>query len=113
MPQKQYIRFGRIPEDKISKQHKGDQILRHEKGVSVWNCAMVNDVPFPLLPDKASESTMADYFYMLMGNRRVFLVTGTELKEKGSAGEPLLGDDIRIVKEYTDDYEYLKRIHTK
>ena len=110
---KQYIRFGNIPEDKISKAYRSDVILRCEAGVSVWNCAFVNDVPFPLLPDNASESAMADYFYMLFGNKPVYLVEGTELEEKGSAGEPLLGKDIRIVREYTDDYEYLKKIHRR
>ena len=53
---------------------------------------------------------MADYFYFLLGNKPVYLVTGTELKERGSANEPLLGNDIKIIKEYTDDYEYLKSI---
>ena len=107
---KSYLRFGNIPKDKMSKVHRSDAILRNEAGVSVWNCAFVNDVPFPLLPDKASEAAMADYFYMLLGNKPVYLVTGTELKERGSANEPLLGNDIKIVKEYTDDYEYLKSI---
>ena len=107
---KSYLRFGNIPEDKISKVHRSDAVIRNEAGVSVWNCAFVNDVPFPLLPDHASESAMADYFYFLFGNKPVYLVTGTELKERGSANEPLLGDDIKIIKEYTDDYKYLKSI---
>lgn len=107
---KSYLRFGDIPEDKISKVHRSDAIIRNEAGVSVWNCAFANDVPFPLLPDNANESAMADYFYCLLGNKPVYLVAGTELKERGSANEPLLGHDIKIVKEYTDDYEYLKSI---
>ena len=107
---KSYLRFGNIPEDKVSKVHRSDAIIRNEAGVSVWNCAFVNDVPFPLLPDNANESAMADYFYFLLGNKPVYLVTGTELKERGSANEPLLADDIEIIKEYTDDYEYLKGI---
>ena len=110
---KQYIRFGYIPIDHLSKIHRSDAILGEEKGVSVWNCAFVNDVPFPLLPENASEDAMADYFYMLFGNKPVYLVEGTELEEKGSAGEPLLGKDICIINEYTDDYEYLKRIHNE
>lgn len=107
---KQYIRFGNIPEDFHSKARRSDEIIRIEKGVSVWNCIFVNDVPFPLLPDNSSEDTLADYFYMLLGNRRVFLVTGTELSEKGSANEPLLDSDIAIIKEVTEDYDYLKSI---
>lgn len=110
---KVYLRFGHIPTDLKSKAHRGDGILREEKGVSVWNCTFVNDVPFPILPNNPTESCMADYFYMLFGNKPVYLVKGTELQDVGSAGEPLLGTDITIVKEYTDDYEYLKTIHRK
>ena len=108
---KQYIRFGKIPKDGISKIHRGDAIYGNEKGVSVWDCAFVNDVPFPLLPSNASETCMADYFYFLLGNKPVYLVEGEELQEKGTVGEPLL-KDIRIVAEYTQDYDYLKKIHT-
>jgi len=110
---KVYIRFGDIPKDKISRIHRSDAILGEEKGVSVWNCAFVNDVPFPLLPDNASEDCMADYFYHLLGNKPVYLVEGTELQERGSVNEPLLGEDIKVVSEYTDAYKYLKRIHTR
>lgn len=109
---KQYIRFGNIPEDRISKVHHGDSTYKNEAGVSVWNCAYVNNVPFPLLPPNASESAMADYFYMLFGDKPVYLVEGTELGSKGSAGEPLLSNDIRIVREITLDYTYLKTILT-
>lgn len=110
---KVYLRFGHIPKDLKSKAHRGDAILKEEKGISVWNCAFVNDVPFPLLPDNPSESCMADYFYLLFGNKSVYLVTGTELSEKGSAGEPLLDTDITVIKDYSEDYEYLKKIHRK
>lgn len=110
---KQYIRFGDFPEDKISKAHRGDAIIKVEEGLSVWDCAFVNDVPFPLLPENASESAMADYFYMLLGDKPVYLVSGTELESVGSAGEPLLGTDVHIVRDYTEDYKYLKAIHTR
>lgn len=110
---KQYIRFGDFPEDKISKAHRGDAITKVEEGLSVWNCAFVNDVPFPLLPENASESAMADYFDMLLGDKPVYLVSGTELESVGSDGEPLLGADAYIVRDYTGDYNYLKKIHTR
>ena len=105
-----YLRFGHIPKDKTSKVHKSDAIVRAEKGVSVWNCVFVNDVPFPLLPSNASESAMADYFYCLLGDKPVYLVEGTELSERGSANEPLLDTDIKVIHDYTDDYDYLKNI---
>jgi len=110
---KHYIRFGNIPKDKISKIHRSDEIQGSEKGVSVWDCAFVDDVPFPLLPENPSENCMADYFHLLFGNKPVYLVTGTELPQKGSAGEPLLDTDIQIIEEYTEDYEYLKKILTR
>ena len=108
-----YLRFGHIPKDKKSKVHKSDAVIREEKGVSVWDCKFINDVPFPLLPTSASESAMADYFYCLLGDKPVYLVEGTELSEKGSAGEPLLDTDISIIREYTNDYNYLKHILRK
>lgn len=110
---KKYLRFGELPKDKKSKVHKSGVVVREEQGVSVWNCVFVNDVPFPLLPQNPSECTMSDYFYHLLGDKPVYLVEGTELEECGSAGEPLLSDDIRIIKEYTDDYDYLKKILRK
>jgi len=108
-----YLRFGNLPPNNISLKHRGDEIIKEEKGLSVWDCTMVNDVPFPLLPNNASESAMADYFYMLLSDRPVFLVTGTEIEERGSAGEPLLTNSITIIREYTEDYRYLKSIHSK
>lgn len=110
---KYYIRFGHIPKDKISRIHRSDAILGEEAGVSVWNSIIANDVYFPLLPQNTNEAGVADYFYELFGNKPVYLVTGTELAQKGSDGEPLLGKDIKIVKELTDDYNYLKSIMTK
>ena len=106
---RQYIRFGIIPPNEISKAHRGDAIIKEENGVSVWNCVVANDVFFPVLPDNPSEECIADYFYFLLGDKRVFLVTGDEQIEKGSVGEPLL-KNVKIIKEYTDDYDYLKRI---
>ena len=106
---KYYIRFGSIPIDEKSKVHRGDAIIREESGVSVWECVFANDVPFPVLPQNASESAIADYFYFLFGNKPVYLVTGTELSNHGSAGEPLL-KDVQVIEEYTKDYAYLKRI---
>lgn len=107
---KYYIRFGDIPPDYHSKVHRGDGVYGVEAGVSVWDSVVVNGVYFPVLPSKTTEDGMADYFYGLLGSKPVYLVAGTELEEKGSVGEPLLGDDIAIIHEYTEDYDYLKAI---
>ena len=108
-----YVRFGNIPADGISKAHRGDAVIREEKGISVWDCVFANDVPFPLLPQNASEAAVADYFHFLFSDRPVYLVTGTELDERGSANEPLLKNNITIIREYTEDYKYLKGIFNK
>ena len=107
---KHYIRFGKIPENKKSLVHRGDAILGEEAGLSVWDCAYANDTPFPLLPVNPNEEAVSDYFYYLFGSKPVYLVTGTELEERGTDGEPLLADDIEIIKEVTEEYEYLKGI---
>lgn len=110
-PEKYYIRFGSIPEDFQSHIHRGDGVYDMPKGVSVWNCVEANGVQFPILPENTNEDGYADYFYLLMSNKPVYLVTGTETPDVGPVGEPLLDSDIRIVKDLTEDYNYLKKIH--
>ncbi len=108
-----YLRFGNLPTGNISKQYKSGEIIKEEKGLSVWDCTFVNDIPFPLLPENATEACMADYFYLFLSDRPVYLVTGTELEQKGSVGEPLLVAPITFIRNYTDDYRYLKSIHSQ
>ncbi len=107
-----YLRFGNIPIGFFSKNHRGDEIIKEEKGLSVWDCTFVNDVPFPILPENATEACMADYFYMLLGDRPVYLVTGNELNEKGSVGEPLLANSVTVIRDFTEEYRYLRDIHS-
>ena len=76
----------------------------------VYTITRTDAAHFPLLPDNVTQDGLADYFYCLLGNKPVYLVTGTKLLEKGSANEPLLDTDISIVKEVTKDYDYLKSI---
>lgn len=106
---KYYIRFGDIPEDETSKVHQGDAIIIAEKGVSVWDSAIANDVYFPILPQNPKECAVQDYFGFVWGNKPVYLVTGDELDEKGACGEPLIVN-VKIIKELTDDYKYQKDI---
>jgi len=104
-----YIRFGNIPDNEISKVYRGDATIKEEAGVSVWDCTFADDVPYPMLPPNPSKDAVSDYFYHIFGDRPVYLVTGDELIEKGSDGEPLL-KDVTIIREYTKDYAYLKGI---
>lgn len=106
---KYYIRFGDIPKDEISKFYRGDAYIKDEKGVSVWDSAMANDIYFPILPQNPSEGAVQDYFHMIWGNRPVYLVTGDEISERGACGEPLL-TNVQIIKDLTDDYKYQKHI---
>ena len=104
-----YLRFGDIPNNGKSKNGRTN---KSENGISVWEYYLVNGVPFPKLPSNPNEDCLADYFYMLLGNRRVYLVEGKQTGI-GSDGEPLLGNDIKIIEELTADYEYLRKIHTQ
>ena len=100
-----YIRFGKIPEDGISKVHRGDDIVRGEGGLSVWDA--VSDGMgryFPVLPEDATDDTVADYFrFLLNSNSKVYLVTGTEMFLQGADREPLLMDP-RIIKDISNYY---------
>ena len=106
---KVYVRFGDIPTDGKSKVYKSGEVVKEELGVSVWNCAFANGVPYPiLLTNFISETALADYISHLFGNRKVYLVTG-DVVGTGTVGEPLL-NNVTVIREYTDDYEYLKGI---
>ena len=94
-----YIRFGEIPKDFQSKVYRSDQVIRAEGGVSVWDCVCANGIYYPILPENPNEHAIADYFSMLFSDKPIYLVTGTELFLKGADGEPLLMDDIKILKE--------------
>lgn len=100
-----YIRFGDIPEDFQSKVYRNDTIIRNEGGVSVWNCIESNDMYFPILPKNPNENAVMDYFKLLFSDKPVYLVTGTPMFLTGADGEPLLMDDIKIIKEL--DYSVL------
>lgn len=107
---KLYIRFGDIPEDRVSKIHRGDTTYYNGDGVSVWEAVECNGSYFPLLSDSTNKDAIADYFYMLFSDRPIYLVKGTELQTRGFDNEPLL-DDIEIVRELTDDYAYIKEVN--
>ena len=106
---KLYIRFGEIPEDKKSKVHRSDAIIRDEGGLSVWRAIQADGEYYPMLPEDANESAIADYFSMLLsGKKKIYLVTGTEMFLEGADREPLLMDDIQIIKEL--NYDYLRNM---
>ena len=99
-----YIRFGEIPKDEKSKVYRSDSIVREEAGVSVWRAIENCGCYYPILPEEPNENTISDYFDMLWHNdKKVYLVTGTEMFIEGADREPLLMD-VKILKEITDYY---------
>lgn len=107
---KKYVRYGDLPEDGKSKIHRGDAIIGKEEGVSVWNAKEVDGVYFPCMPENPNDDCIADFFYdLLTTNKPIYVVTGDELPERGTDGEPLI-TNAKIVKEITKDYNYLKSL---
>lgn len=101
-----YIRFGDIPKDKQSKVHFSDAIIRKEGGVSVWRAIYADGYYFPIMPNDVNENGIIDYFRFLFSDKPIYLVTGTEMRIEGADREPLLCDDITIIKKL--DYSWLK-----
>ena len=104
---KLYIRFGDIPKDFQSKVHRNDSIVRNEGGVSVWNAIESDGYYYPILPENPNDNAIIDYFRMLFSNKPAYLVTGSELYIEGADREPLLSDDIKIIKKLS--YNFLGR----
>lgn len=103
-----YIRFGEIPTDGKSKVHRSDQIVREEAGVSVWRAIEDCGCYYPILPEEPNENTISDYFHMLLhSDKKVYLVTGTELFIEGADREPLL-INVKVLDEITHYYRKLK-----
>ena len=103
-----YIRFGEIPSDGKSKVHRGDEIVREEAGVSVWRAVENCGCYYPILPEEPNKNTISDYFHMLLhSDKKVYLVTGTEMFIEGADREPLLMD-VKVLKEITHYYRNLK-----
>lgn len=101
-----YIRFGDIPEDFQSKVHNGC-VIRNEGGVSVWDCVESCRCYYPVLPKNPNNCAINDYFDMLFSDKPVYLVTGTRMYINGACNEPLLMNDIKILKKL--DYSYIRR----
>lgn len=100
---KYYIRFGDIPKHERSTEYDDGEAIDKELGVSVWDCALANGIYHPILPQNPNEDAIADFYKLLWSDRPVYLLTGTELNNKGTDGEPLL-KGTEIVEEYGDGF---------
>lgn len=96
---KLYIRFGKIPKDGQSRVHFSDHVVRKEGGLSVFRAVQANGRYYPVLPEDANESAISDFFELLFDkSKKVYLVTGTEIRIEGADREPLL-QDVVVLKE--------------
>ena len=100
-----YIRFGEIPKNKKSKIYAGDQIVGEEVGVSVFRALESNGFYYPALPEDVNENGIMDYFqFLLNSDKKVYLVTGDEMRFEGQCREPLL-QNVVVIKEITHYYK--------
>lgn len=107
-----YIRIGEIPEDEISKIHRGDAIIGSEKGVSVYNAVKIKDKWRIVMPTPFKEGqgntyecliqNVTECRYKIERPQKVYLVTGCEVGT-GSDNEPLI-KNIRVIQEITQEY---------
>lgn len=108
-----YIRFGEIPSDEKSKVYRGDEIVREEAGVSVWEAIECDNRYYPILPDSPTDNTISDYFYLMLNSEsNVYLVTGDRIFIEGADREPLL-INVKIIKDITYIYRKDKDVKAK
>lgn len=92
-----YIRFGRIPNDEISRVWSGDSIVKNEVGVSVYDCIEKQGIYKIVIPS-IYDGVFEDLTYMLFNDhppRKIFLVEGDEVG-LGTYGEPCLKNVVII-----------------
>lgn len=100
-----YIRFGKIPKNKKSKIWAGDQKVGEEVGLSVFRAVETCGMYYPVLSEDANENGIMDYFQLLLSSdKKVYLVTGDEMRFEGQGREPLL-QNIVVIKEITHYYK--------
>lgn len=110
-----YIRFGEIPPDErsiIGNGCVGDGYLPigKEKGVSVWNCVVIDGEYHLAAPLHYNRNTYGDFTHWAFPSQccgcreyeKIYVVTGDEVG-KGADNEPLLRN-VQIVEELPYDY---------
>lgn len=90
-----YIRFGRIPNDEISRVWSGDSIVKNEVGVSVYDCIEKQGIYKIVIPS-IYDGVFEDLIHLLFNDpRKIFLVEGDEVG-LGTYGEPCLKNVVII-----------------
>lgn len=110
MTERYYVRFGRWHNDERSQnwlatKEQGRPVF--EKGVSAYHAEWNPDEQRWAIADGINEDTITGTLASLLYNpeKKLFLVQGTELKEDGADGEPLLRN-VKLIKslKVTDVY---------
>ncbi len=106
-----YIRFGMWPKNERSQNFlAGKDAQYFEKGVSAYHCSYDLDDDRWAIDPSVDYATVAGTMQSLIyGNRPVFLVQGTEIKEEGSDGEPLL-HNVKLIKQLDKNDVYVPGI---
>lgn len=106
-----YIRFGDVPKDEKCRIHRGNEIIGHEDGVSVWNAVLLEDGYHLVAPLHGNTCTYTDFishafpeewYPKPLPDFKIYVVTGDEVG-KGSDGEPLL-KNVKILKQLSSNY---------
>lgn len=98
-----FIRFGEIPKDEKSFIQYRNYECGYEKGVSVYNCTIVDGLPHLVLPYPYAEGIFDTLCDLLnYSNRTVYLVTGKQVGI-GCDNEPLI-TNVKIIQDITDEW---------
>jgi hypothetical protein len=102
MPRKRYIRYGRLPENGISKIYNKEEVIGEEVGVSCWRAKYKNGRWYPCFPKKPTQFSLDDFSWMMQVESEVYLISGTKIAV-GSDGEPVVKNAkiCRRIKRYS------------
>lgn len=116
-----YIRIGDIPENEVSKIHRGDAIIGEEKGVSVYDAEFINDKWRIVMPSYFKEGqghtyealiqNVTECRYKINNPSKVYLVSGKKVGI-GSDGEPVI-KNVKIIKDLTEQFKSYQQNHMR
>lgn len=116
-----YIRIGEIPDNELSKIHRGDAVIGEEKGVSVYDAEFINDKWRIVMPYYFKEGQGQTYEaliqnvtecrYKINKPSKVYLVSGKKVGN-GSDGEPVI-KNVKIIKDLTEQFKSYQQPYEK
>ena len=100
-----FVRIGDIPLNEMSGVYRGETLIGHENGVSVYRAMKVDKHWHIIMPSPLRETTILTLLQMKCmletGERKAFLCEGNIVGE-GHDGEPLL-KNVKILKDISED----------